>query len=92
MFSLSANQCTLQQLQSYKTEVIFIGDLNIHVNNHNNSDAKRLLALLEIMEMFEFNQHIHYTCIIPHNKNGNTLDLVITKHQSMVNYIVRLMN
>ena len=69
----------LAHYSNYKNEVIFIGDFNIHVNDHNNSDAKRLLALLE---MFEFNQHIHE----PTHKNGNTLDLVITKHQSMVKF------
>jgi hypothetical protein len=60
----------LAHYNTYKNEVIFIGDFNIHVNNTLDQNAKKMHALLDL---FDLQQLISQ----PTHRNGNTLDLVI---------------
>ena len=58
-----------------KNEVIFTGDFNFHVNNLNNTNAKKFMCILDTFNLI---QHIHE----PTHKHGNTLDLIITRKTS----------
>ena len=62
---------------TYKNEVLFIGDFNIHVNKSSDRHAKYLLDLLEV---FNLSQLITEST----HQDGNTLDLVIAQRKSMV--------
>jgi hypothetical protein len=67
----------LSYYSTLKNEAIFIGYFNIHVNKPTDHNAKKLQALLEL---FDLHQHI----TTPTHQNGNTLDLVITRKESIV--------
>ena len=71
----------LTYYNTYKNEVIFVGDFNIHVNKPADPNAKKLSDLLDL---FDLHQHITE----PTHQNGNTLDLVITKKISIVHKCV----
>ena len=58
-----------------KEELYISGDFNFHVNKSENKNAQLLLA---IIESFDLTQHV----IGPTHRNGNTLDLIITKKGS----------
>ena len=62
-----------------KHEVIILGDFNFHVNKHDDKDAKEFI---EILENFNLIQHI----VGPTHREGNTLDLLITRKKSLVNH------
>ena len=67
----------LTHYNTYKNEVIFVGDFNIHVNKPADPNAKRLS---ELLNLFDLHQHVTE----PTHQNGNTLDLVITSKKSTV--------
>lgn len=52
--------------------LLVTGDINIHVDNMNDTDAVKFLDLLESMEM---TQHVN----TPTHRAGHTLDLMITR-------------
>jgi len=55
-----------------KENLLISGDLNIHVDNIHNSDAKKFSDLLE---SFGLKQHVTG----PTHKDGHTLDLIVTR-------------
>ena len=58
-------------IATYKSDVIILGDFNIHVNDVNDQHGQRLL---QILDDFNLIQHV----VGPTHTLGNTLDLVIT--------------
>ena len=58
------------------------GDLNTHIDNPNNNNGKKLLAVLD---SFGLNQHVTG----PTHRRGHTLDLVITKDLNITNVVVK---
>ena len=71
----------LQDLTTYfeininqNTNQIFLGDLNIQINNNNSADATNLKNFLE---MFDLSNEVKF----PMHKSGHTLDLII--HQEL---------
>ena len=60
----------LELLIVFSCRVIIGGDVNIHVHNANDADARRLR---ELLESFEMTQHV---TAVTHNPGG-TLDLVM---------------
>jgi exonuclease III len=75
----------LTRLQAYyhslKSEVIIVGDFNFHMNKSSNPNAKKLL---DILEMFNLKQHIKSST----HESGNTLDLLITDANTLINHTV----
>ena len=67
----------LSHYNTKRNEVIITGDFNIHVNDANNSNTKKLMAILD---MFNLVQHIKE----PTHRHGNTLDLLITREKTKV--------
>ena len=67
----------LTYYNTFKNEVLFVGDFNIHVNKPSEPNAKKFS---EILDLFDLHQHITE----PTHQNGNTLDLVITNKKSVV--------
>ena len=65
----------------YKNELVICGDFNIHVNKPHDKHSKKLS---NILDTFNLIQHIKQ----PTHKRGNTLDLVITRKQSLVKRFV----
>ena len=62
----------LKQLSTYICPIVVCGDLNIHVDVLNDSNAEKLAKRLD---MFECKQHVHE----PMHTAGHSLDLNITK-------------
>ena len=58
-------------------ELIIVGDFNFHMIKPNDP---RVMKVNEILTMFELVQHVKGST----HKNGNTLDLIITRHDSLV--------
>ncbi len=67
----------LAHYMTYKEEVIFCGDYNFHVNKPEDNKASKFL---EILNTFELVQHVKEST----HRDGNTLDLIITKSESSV--------
>ena len=67
----------LTYYNTYKNEVLYVGDFNIHVNKLSEPNAKKLS---ELLDLFYLHQHITE----PMHQNENTLDLVITNKKSVV--------
>jgi len=64
----------LETLVVYSCPVIVGGDFNVHVQNTDDTDARRLIDLLS---SFDIVQHVRG----PTHRCGNTFDLVITPAQ-----------
>jgi len=71
----------LEALVVYACPVVVRGDFNIHMQNANNPDARRLEDLLALFDMI---QHFH----APPHRCGNTLDLVVTLAQCQLDGVV----
>ena len=67
----------LEHFALYKCRIIIAGDLNIHVDDQNNSNATRFLDLLA---SFDCDQHVHD----PTHTGGRTLDHVITRRDEPI--------
>ena len=65
----------------YKNEIIICGDFNIHVNKPKD---KNTIKLNTIIDTFDLTQHINQ----PTHRLGNTLDLVITRKQTLMKGII----
>ena len=65
-------QSLLEDRMSNPGHLVILGDLNFHVDNATDSNAKKFLDLLDLLN---FSQHV--TCIT--HKAGHTLDLVNTR-------------
>jgi len=57
---------------TYRNEVIIIGDFNLHINKSMDVNARRFQ---ELLQLFDLHQHVSE----PTHRDGNTLDLVITR-------------
>ncbi len=60
-----------------KDEVIICGDFNIHINKPDDPNTKKFM---DILSQFNLVQHINE----PTHKQGNTLDLIITRKTSIL--------
>ena len=67
----------LAHFHSYQNEIIIAGDFNFHVNK---PDDHKAAQFINILEMFDLVQHIKD----PTHKDGNVLDLVITRKNSLL--------
>ena len=67
----------LAHYQTYQHETIITGDFNFHLNKPN--DAK-VVQFNNILEMFDLVQHV----TSPTHKDGNTLDLVLTRRETIL--------
>ena len=67
----------LAHYHTYKNEVIIAGDFNFHMNKPND---KKVFQFNNLLEMFDLKQHISS----PTHTGGNTLDLVITRKNSLL--------
>ena len=67
----------LAHYQTYQNDVILAGDFNFHVNKPND---RRASLFMNILDMFDLIQHVNS----PTHKEGNTLDLVITRQNSII--------
>jgi len=61
----------LELLVPYSCPVVVGGDLNVHVNDADSTDARQLTSLLSSFDM------VQHVCSLTH-RSGNVLDLVIT--------------
>ncbi|CAB3988107.1 Hypothetical predicted protein [Paramuricea clavata] len=57
--------------------VLIVGDFNIHVDCHDNTDA---VKLLELFESVGLGQHVH----TPTHCSGHTLDLIVTRQTDQI--------
>ena len=73
-----ADQLT-ELMQTYSNLVV-LGDFNIHVNDHSNADA---IFLTDAMFALGFDQHVKSAT----HSAGNTLDLIFTHHKSTVSIV-----
>ena len=64
----------LTEVVSNQSSLIILGDINIHLNKLENTDAK---ALCDILESFNIMQHIRF----PTHNLGHTLDIVATENR-----------
>ena len=76
----------LEQVSAeHSGHLLITGDLNFHVDNPNNSNAKRFVDLLEA---FDLKQHV---CGKTHH-NGQTLDVVVTRSNDSLIRGVKVMD
>ena len=64
--------CVKYRLVILPGDLVLLGDFNFHIDDPNDSEAKRFL---EKIGAFDFTQHIRERT----HKNGHTLDLVLTR-------------
>ena len=67
----------LAHYQTYQHEVVITGDFNFHMNK---PYENRVVQFNNILEMFDLVQHVK----APTHREGNTLDLVITRKTSIL--------
>ena len=67
----------LEVISSSPSELIIMGDFNIHVESPSDNFASSFLSLIE---SFDLKQHINS----PTHKHGHTLDLIITRNASSI--------
>ena len=67
----------LENISSTPSELVIMGDFNIHVDDHSDYFASSFQSLLD---NFDLNQHINS----PTHKHGHTLDLIITRNDSSI--------
>ena len=88
-YTMSAFYEEFSELMMYyhltKEELIICGDFNFHVNK---PTEHKPMKFLKILEDFDLKQHINEAT----HKNGNTLDLIITRKENIVKqHLVDLM-
>ena len=67
----------LEDISSSPSELIIMGDFNIHVENQSDSFATSFLSLIDSCDL---KQHINSST----HKHGHTLDLLITRNHSSI--------
>jgi exonuclease III len=70
----------LAHYNAFQDEIIFTGDFNFHMNKIDDGKTKRFQSILD---MFDLVQHVSSAT----HKEGNILDLVITRKNSLINKI-----
>ena len=83
--SSTANQANvttfIEEMEEYLTDILadhknifMLGDFNLHINDDTDADAKKFL---DTLNAFGLDNHV----TIPTHESGNSLDLIITKHE-----------